>query len=76
MKVYLQALDIALQRKDYNLAGYISSYSADVYEFQYDYLLAKDKYLQAADYFKQAGNKRSEGLALAEVGKMYVFLIR
>lgn len=73
MKVYLQALDIALQRKDYNLAGYISSYSADVYEFQYDYLLAKDKYLQAADYFKQAGNKRSEGLALAEVGKMYVF---
>ena len=73
MKVYLQALDIALQRKDYNLAGYISSYSADVYEFQYDYLLAKDKYLQAADYFKQAGNKRSEGLALAEVGKMYIF---
>lgn len=73
MKVYLQALDIALQRKDYNLAGYISSYSADVYGFQYDYLLAKDKYLQAADYFKQAGNKRSEGLALAEVGKMYVF---
>ena len=47
--------------------------SADVYGFQYDYLLAKDKYLQAADYFKQAGNKRSEGLALAEVGKMYVF---
>ena len=73
MKVYLQALGIALQRKDYNLAGYISSYSADVYGFQYDYLLAKDKYLQAADYFKQAGNKRSEGLALAEVGKMYVF---
>lgn len=73
MKVYLQALDIALQRKDYNLAGYISSYSADVYGFQYYYLLAKDKYLQAADYFKQAGNKRSEGLALAEVGKMYVF---
>lgn len=64
---------LAKERKDYNLAGYISSYSADVYEFQYDYLLAKDKYLQAADYFKQAGNKRSEGLALAEVGKMYVF---
>lgn len=73
LKIYLQALDIALQEENYNLAGYICSYSSDVYKFQFDYLLAKDKYLQAAAYFKQAGNKRSEGLALTAVGKMYYY---
>ena len=45
MKVYLQALDIALRSEDYNQAGYICSYMGDLYDFEGNYLLGKDKYL-------------------------------
>lgn len=73
MKVYLQALDIALRCKDYNQAGYICSYMGDLYDFKGDYLLGKDKYKEAESYFRKAGNMRSSAFALRDVGRMYVF---
>ena len=73
MKVYLQALDIALRSEDYNQAGYICSYMGDLYDFEGDYLLGKDKYKEAESYFRKAGNMRSSAFALQDIGRMYAF---
>ena len=73
MKVYLQALDIALRSEDYNQAGYICSYMGDLYDFEGNYLLGKDKYKEAEYYFRKAGNMRSSAFALRDVGRMYAF---
>ena len=73
MKVYLQALDIALRCEDYNQAGYICSYMGDLYDFEGDYLLGKDKYKEAESYFRKAGNIRSSAIAFQDIGRMYAF---
>ena len=73
MKVYLQALDIALRSEDYNQAGYFCSYMGDLYDFECNYLLGKDKYKEAESYFRKAGNMRSSAFALRDVGRMYAF---
>ena len=73
MKGYLQALDIALRSEDYNQAGYICSYMGDLYDFEGNYLLGKDKYKEAESYFRKAGNMRSSAFALRDVGRMYAF---
>ena len=73
MKVYLQAFDVALRCKDYNQAGYICSYMGDLYHFDNDYLLGRDKYLEAEHYFRKAGNMRSAAFALRDVGRTCVF---
>lgn len=73
MNVYLQALDIALRSEDYNQAGYICSYMGDLYDFEGNYLLGKDKYKEAESYFRKAGNMRSSAFALRDVGRMYAF---
>lgn len=73
MKVYLQALDIALRSEDYNQAGYICSYMGDLYDFEGNYLLGKDKYKEAESYFRKAGNMRSSAFALRDVGRIYAF---
>ena len=73
MKVYLQALDIALRSEDYNQAGYICSCMGDLYDFEGNYLLGKDKYKEAESYFRKAGNMRSSAFALRDVGRMYAF---
>ena len=73
MKVYLQALDIALRSEDYNQAGYICSYMGDLYDFEGNYLLGKDKYKEAESYFRKAGIMRSSAFALRDVGRMYAF---
>ena len=38
-----------------------------------DYLLGKDKYKKAEQYFRKVGNMRSAAFALRDVGRMYVF---
>ena len=55
MKVYLQALDIALRSEDYNQAGYICSYMGDLYDFEGDYLLGKDKIRKRNLIFEKRG---------------------
>lgn len=73
MKVYLQTLDVALRCEDYNQTGYICSYMGDLYDFEGNYLLGKDKYKEAESYFRKAGNMRSVAFALRDVGRMYAF---
>ena len=59
MKAYLQALDIALRCHDYNQAGYICSYMGDLYHFDGDYLLGKDKYKKASLIYEMVENIRA-----------------
>ena len=60
------------QSNDINLSGYITSNTGMVYYNQADYLLAKDKFLEAASYFEKAGNKRSKAFAKVNAAHMYV----
>ena len=73
MKIYKESLQTALRHEDYNQAGYICSYTADLYDYEGNYVFAKEKYAEAETYFRKAGNQRSMAFALRDVGRMYVF---
>lgn len=73
LSTYLQAQELALDNKDWNLVGYINSYMADVYHEQGTESMAIEKYLKSTDYFHQAGNYRSEGIAYFDLSKTCVF---
>ena len=70
--VYLWALEQAKSINDDNLAGYISSYLADLYHEEWNYAEAQKLYKQASEYFLKAGNIRSYGMALGDLGLMSV----
>ena len=72
-KIYKESLQTALRHEDYNQAGYISSYMADLYDYEGNYVFAKEKYAEAETYFRKAGNLRSAAYALRDQGRMYVF---
>lgn len=74
MQTYLPALNTAIEGADLNLAGYICSYMADLYEFDDMYDLAAEKFREAGEYFRQAGNPRSYAFALRDRGRMYAFM--
>ncbi len=73
MQHYLEALHLALSDSAFNLAGYICTYMADVYEYQDAYMEAKEKSHEASLYFKKANNKKSEAYAYFDMGKQYAF---
>ena len=71
LTILLKAGKLSLQSNDINLSGYITSNTGMVYYNQADFLLAKDKFLEAASYFEKAGNKRSYVFALVNTAHMY-----
>ena len=71
LTMLLKAGKLSLQSNDINLSGYVTCNIGMVYYNQADFLLAKDKFLEAASYFKKAGNKRSYVFALVNVAHMY-----
>lgn len=73
LTTYLRALDMAIEIKDWNLAGYISSYMGDVYNQLLAFPLSKEKYLQAASYFRETGNRRSQGFAFLDAGRLAAY---
>lgn len=73
MNAYAQALEVAEKAKEYNVAGYISSYMGDLYELKGFFEKTFDKYNQSADYFLKADNKRSYALALKYVAQTLAF---
>lgn len=73
MKAYVSALRVAERRKCYNVAGYICSYTGDLYEFDDKPQIALEKYKEGGNYFLKAGNKRSYALALRDVGHMWSY---
>lgn len=72
LKNYLLALDQARDIKDYNLAGYICTYIADVYDSQDITEETKQKYEEAIRYFTLAGNERSKAIALTNLSFNYL----
>ena len=71
MNTYLRVLDLAKEGKEYNLAGYICSYMADLYELKDLFDQARKKYQEGAEYFLKAHNSRSYALALRDVSYTY-----
>ena len=71
LTMLLKAGKLSLQSNDINLSGYITSNTGMVYYNQADFLLAKDKFLEAASYFEKAGNKRSKAFAKVYAAHMY-----
>ena len=69
---YKKALSLATQISDYALAGYLSSYLADLYRDRDLNELALKKYLEAADFHKRTGNARSQALALRDIVYCYL----
>lgn len=72
MKAYSNALDIAIKVKDYNVAGYISSYMGDLYEINGNFLFAVNKYEDSSKYFKLANNERSYIFGLVNTANEYL----
>ena len=71
VRIYLAALENAESIKDYNLAGYISSYIADLYSDEYESQLAREYYLKAEKYFAKVNNLRSQAIAYRDVSYTY-----
>ena len=71
LTMLLKAGKLSLQSNNINLSGYITSNTGMVYYNQADFLLAKDKFLEAASYFEKAGNKRSKAFAKVNAAHMY-----
>ena len=71
LTMLLKAGKLSLQSNDINLSGYITSNTGMVYYNQADFLLAKDKFLEAASFFEKAGNKRSKAFAKVNAAHMY-----
>lgn len=70
---YSDALEMALDGKAYNVAGYICSYMGDLYFHTRQTTEERRKYEEAAGYFKKAGNMRSYAFALRDIAKACTF---
>lgn len=71
LKILLDAVKFCSEGNDMELLGFIYTYIAELYYEQYDFLLAKDKFLEAASFFEKAGNKRSKAFAKVNAAHMY-----
>lgn len=73
LEFYLDALKIAEEQRMFNLAGYICSYMGDLYLAEYDGTQALAFYSRAESFFENAGNKRSQAIALRDIAKSYSY---
>ncbi|WP_455638163.1 tetratricopeptide repeat protein [Parabacteroides sp.] len=73
MDAYVQALNVAENAEEYNVAGYICSYMGDLYDLKGFFQETFDKYNESADYFLKADNKRSYALALKFMAQTLAF---
>ena len=71
LKILLDAVKFCSEGNEIELLGFIYTYIAELYYEQYDFQLAKDKFLEAASYFEKAGNKRSKAFANVNAAHMY-----
>ncbi len=64
MKVYTDALLFAKENKEYNIAGYICTYMADLYDFRNIISECLKKRKEASEFFREARNYKSYAYAL------------
>ena len=69
---YKDGLSLVAKSNDYSLAGYLSSYLADLYLQKELFDLALEKYNEAAGFHARSGNKRSQALALRDAVYCYL----
>ena len=72
--LYLKAIDLIQNNKDYNLLGKIYSDMGDICSFQHDYTESLNKYQKAKEFFNQAGDTIEACYKLIDIGRMYRFL--
>lgn len=72
MRAYSDALEVALAIKDYNRAGYICSYMADLYEVDERFMLSAKRYQESGGYFRLANNIKSYIRAFVNEGNIYM----
>lgn len=70
---YSCALELAKDKRLYNVAGYICSYMSDLYTYTGQFSEERRKVEEAAAFFEKAGNIRSYAFALRDVAKTWVF---
>ena len=69
---YKDGLSLISKSNDYSLAGYLSSYLADLYLEKGLYDRAFEKYNEAAGFHARSGNIRSQALALRDAVYCYL----
>lgn len=74
MQTYAEALHYAKEQEVYNVAGYICTYMADLYNFKDMYNEIKGKYAEAASLFSKAGNLQSQVYAMKNLAVEYAFI--
>lgn len=67
MEVYTNALELAKEHKEYNVAGYICTYMADLYNIRNIASECLKKRKEAGEFFKKARNYKSYAYALKEL---------
>lgn len=72
VNTYKDGLSLVAKTDDYSLAGYLSSYLADLYLQKELFDLAIEKYNEAAGFHARSGNKRSQALALRDAVYCYL----
>ena len=74
MQTYADALRLAQTHEQYNIAGYICTYMADLYRINHLSDKIREKYAEAASLFSQAGNSLSQAYALNHLATEYAFI--
>lgn len=74
MRTYTDALRFAQRHAQYNIAGYICTYMADLYRFEDLPDKVRKKYTQAAALFAKADNSLSRAYALKNLSVEYAFV--
>lgn len=74
MKTYTDALQLAKEHRAYNVAGYICTYMADLYELRDMSDEIRNKYQAAIKYFQKAHNFRSQAYALKNLAIDWAFI--
>lgn len=72
VNTYKDGLSFVAKTDDYSLAGYLSSYLADLYLQKELFDLAIEKYNEAAGLHARSGNIRSQALALRDAVYCYL----
>ena len=72
VNTYKDGLSFVAKTDDYSLAGYLSSYLADLYLEKGLYDRAFEKYNEAAGFHARSGNIRSQALALRDAVYCYL----
>ncbi len=74
MQTYAEALHYAKEYKVYNVAGYICTYMADLYNFKNMPDEIRAKYTEASFLFAKAGNPKSQVYAMKNLAMEFAFV--